>query len=216
MRIFRGLPAVARSAARPLLPITRIAHPRTPTVPFSLFRPFARSGVQLLSTPNSPISPRQPSDQPEAPKTLSQRLKQLIKAYGWYALGVYIVLSTLDFGVAFLSINLLGAEYVSSIAASVKSFVYHVIGREAPQEPEEPGHQGGPEGFYAMIVLAYTIHKTLFLPVRVGLTAAITPRFVNWLGRRGWTGAGGARRASQEIRERVRRGSRGSNSSAGE
>jgi hypothetical protein len=36
--------------------------------------------------------------------------------------------------------------------------------------------------------LAYTIHKTLFLPVRVGLTAAWTPKLVKWLTLRGWIG----------------------------
>jgi hypothetical protein len=62
----------------------------------------------------------------------------------------------------------------------------------------------GQEGLYAMLVLAYTIHKTLFLPVRVGLTAAFTPRLVAWLGKRGWAGSAGTRRAAHEMRERIR------------
>jgi N-terminal acetyltransferase 2 len=149
-------------------------------------------------------------------KTLSGRLKTLIKTYGWYALGVYIVFSTLDFGVAFIAINLLGADQVSYMAASIKSFLFDLIGRTPPAHPGEPdntGHPtGGSEGLYAMIVLAYTVHKTLFLPIRVGLTAAFTPKFVNWLGKRGWAGTDGARRAGREIRERVKRSSRESNS----
>lgn len=65
---------------------------------------------------------------------------------------------------------------------------------------------GGQEGLYAMLVLAYTVHKTLFLPVRVGLTAALTPKLVGWLGRRGWAGGAGTKRAAQEFRDRIRSG----------
>lgn len=35
-------------------------------------------------------------------------------------------------------------------------------------------------------VLAYTIHKTLLLPFRVGITAAVTPTFVKYMVRLGW------------------------------
>ena len=37
-----------------------------------------------------------------------------------------------------------------------------------------------------MLVLTSTIHKTLFLPVRIGLTAAFMPCLVAWLSRKGW------------------------------
>lgn len=59
------------------------------------------------------------------------------------------------------------------------------------------------------------MHKTLFLPLRVGLTAYLTPRLVGWLRTRGWAGGEGTRRAGREIRERLkerreeRRGRRG-------
>ena len=219
-RFFKGFPRFARAAARPVLPITRVPHPRIDVHPkpsYSFFRPFTSSRIRLLSTPSSSLPPsRQSSPGPAEKQTLSGRLKALIKTYGWYALGVYVVLSTLDFGVAFAAVNILGAEYVSSMAASIKSFVLHIIGRDpqpTPGEPDTP--HSGSEGLYAMIVLAYTIHKTIFLPVRIGLTAAFTPRLVGWLGKRGWTGADGARRASQEIRDRVRRGSRSGSRDSG-
>jgi hypothetical protein len=140
--------------------------------------------------------------------TLSQRFKHLIKSYGWYALGVYAILSALDFGVAFVGINLLGAEYVSRVATQVKNIVYSVL-HSKPAEPgrheiDQATNQGGSEGLWAMLVLAYTVHKTLFLPVRVGLTAAFTPRLVGWLRQRGWAGGAGARRAASEMREMLR------------
>ncbi|KAF8514198.1 hypothetical protein BU17DRAFT_52834 [Hysterangium stoloniferum] len=205
---FRALPTLTRATTRPLLPITRIAritHPRISTTPTSFLRSFASSRIRHTTSP-SPTTP-------EPPQNLSGRLKSLIKSYGWYALGVYVVISTLDFGVAFAAINLLGADYVSSVTSAAKSFVYDLIGHTPPEGPDSKAAAGGNEGMYAMLVLAYTVHKTLFLPVRIGLTAAVTPRLVGWLRQRGWNGADGARRAGREIRERVRRSSRDSDAS---
>ncbi|KAH9942307.1 uncharacterized protein BXZ73DRAFT_40985, partial [Epithele typhae] len=141
--------------------------------------------------------------------SLSQRLKHLIKSYGWYALGVYIILSAVDFTVAFAAVNVLGAEHVSRVAADVKGYftsLIHTTPPEPGRQEMEPVSAGGTghEGLMAMIVIAYTIHKTLFLPVRIGLTAAVTPRLVHWLRARGWAGSSGARRAAQEVREKIR------------
>lgn len=124
------------------------------------------------------------------------------------------MLSVVDFGVAFAGVNLLGAEHVSRVAASVKSYATELV----YNRPLEPGREvlepasrmgGSHEGLYAMLVLAYTIHKTLFLPVRVGLTAALTPKLVGWLGRRGWAGGEGTKRAAKEMRQRMRPKDRG-------
>ncbi|KAF8070265.1 hypothetical protein FPV67DRAFT_1009420 [Lyophyllum atratum] len=197
-----------RLSSAPLLPVSRLRPPISIPLPRqNNSRLFHHFPARLTSPPNSPNSPT-----PLPPNaSLSQRLKHLIKAYGWYALGVYIVLSALDFGVAFAGVNLLGAEYVSQVAASVKETVASFL-HSHPTEPgldeiesssARPG-QGGQEGLYAMLVLAYTIHKTLFLPVRVGLTAAFTPRLVGWLGQRGWAGSAGTKRAAVEMRERIR------------
>ncbi|TFK54372.1 hypothetical protein OE88DRAFT_1595375, partial [Heliocybe sulcata] len=134
--------------------------------------------------------------------SLSQRLKYLIKYYGWYALGLYFIIGALDFGVAFAAINVLGADQVAKVAAAAKEYIFSMI-HSTPPEPGQEGIEsanahatGGQEGLYAMIVLAYTIHKTVFLPVRVGLCAALTPRVVGWLGRRGWVGIRGTRKAA--------------------
>lgn len=158
---------------------------------------------------NSPSPSGSPArDAPGPDATLSQRLKYLIKRYGWYALGVYAILSALDFSVAFAAINVLGAEQVSVFTHAIKER----IGEVWQSRPPEPGTQeiettpsGGREGLYAMLLLAYTVHKTLFLPVRLGLTAAVTPRLVGWLSSRGWVGGEGTRRAGRELRERIRR-----------
>ncbi|KAF8813613.1 hypothetical protein BYT27DRAFT_7044201, partial [Phlegmacium glaucopus] len=177
-----------------------------PTAPLSNLRSFTHFPSRLAPIPPSPSSPpvlQNPS--------LSQRLKDLIKSYGWYALGVYLALSVLDFGVAFAGVNLLGAEYVAHVTASVKSTVTGLIypkpaepGLDEIESTKNPQVSGGHEGLYAMLVLAYTIHKTLFVPVRIGLTAAFTPRLVAWLSRKGWAGGAGTRRAAQEMRENFR------------
>ncbi|CAA7259275.1 unnamed protein product [Cyclocybe aegerita] len=202
------LRAFAPKVAAPLLPTTRVRLATSPLTntprPSRLFHNFP---ARLNS--HQPPSP-DPRDALPPDASLSQKLKHLIKTYGWYALGVYIAISTLDFSVAFLGVNLLGAEYVSQVAASVKATVSNVL-HSRPAEPgkDEMDAVGGPaqpgqEGLYAMLVLAYTIHKTLFLPVRVGLTAALTPKLVHWLSRRGWAGTTGARRAASEMREKIR------------
>ncbi|KZS98702.1 hypothetical protein SISNIDRAFT_404048 [Sistotremastrum niveocremeum HHB9708] len=134
-----------------------------------------------------------------------------MKKYGWYALGVYIMIGAVDFGVSFVGINLLGAELVSHYTSAIKHAVMSRIygpsdelsaGKSSSDQELEAG---GHESLYAMIILAYTVHKTVFLPVRVGLTAALTPRFVGWLSRRGWHGSAGAKRAMTEMRDTARR-----------
>jgi hypothetical protein len=122
---------------------------------------------------------------------------------------MYAVLSVADFGLVFAGINLLGAEHASRMTASMKEYIGGFIftrpvepGREEIESAS--GHGGSHEGLYAMLVLAYTIHKTLFVPVRVGLTAALTPKLVRWLGQRGWAGGAGTKRAANEMRERLR------------
>lgn len=138
-----------------------------------------------------------------------ERLKYLFKAYGWYALGVYAVLTILDFGVAFAAIYLAGAEHVSRLTAYVKESALNIFGTKPPERALEdsnsdPSASGGQESLYAMLLLAYTIHKTLFLPLRVGLTAALTPPLVGWLRRRGWAGGAGTLRAAAEMRNHLK------------
>ncbi|KAI0633394.1 hypothetical protein C8Q77DRAFT_1114733 [Trametes polyzona] len=205
--------ALASRVSQPLLPLTSRLAPRAAV---ASSRPFSHFPARLSSSP--PPSPRSSSDDPESSShslppnaSLTQRLKHLVKSYGWYALGVYIILSTLDFTVAFAAVNIVGAEHVSKVAADVKEYFAGLIhstppepGREEMDAAASHANSGGHEGLMAMIVLAYTIHKTLFLPVRVGLTAAITPKLVHWLRARGWAGSAGTRRAAQEMREKIR------------
>lgn len=155
-------------------------------------------------------------NEPEPPKaqTISQKLKELFTKYGRYAFVMYWVLSAIDFSVAFLGVHLIGADRLLPIkdwvveqwhkirpppeeergiidtATETAEHVAHVVtdtvvsGKEAAERKASSGNSI----LWAEAALAYTIHKILFLPVRVGLTAAWTPKFVKWLTARGWVG----------------------------
>ena len=213
-RLLPRIPLFRVSA--PILPMSTRLPPRLRS-PVSLTRAQPRPTSRLfhhfparLSSPSSPTSSNYDPHSPLPPgASFSQKLKHLIKANGWYALGVYAVVGVLDFAVAFMGINLIGAEHVARFTASVKQAVLEFIHSKPPEPNQDQVSadipSGGQEGLYAMLVLAYTVHKTLFLPVRVGFTAAFTPRLVHWLRARGWAGGEGTKRAAREVRDRMRR-----------
>jgi len=201
------------SSSTTLLPLTRelssgpvtVTRKSAPSrIRLGRFTPGGLSFSRRYSPPPSPITE-------EHPTSLSGKLKLLIKSYGWYALGVYAVLSVVDLGISFALINFLGAEKVETWTAQIKAYVMAYVHPADPSPSEAAGEamervkaSGGHEGLYAMLLLAYTVHKTLFLPFRVGLTAAFTPRLVNWLTSRGWTGRAGTVRAATHVRDRYR------------
>jgi hypothetical protein len=57
---------------------------------------------------------------------------------------------------------------------------------------------------FILCLVLLTIHKTIFLPVQIGLTATFTPHPVAWLGRKGWVGSAGTKRATQEMRKKIK------------
>lgn len=209
-------------AILPRLPFLRLLLPRAskPTI-----LPTNR-GPQIRLTPSvsrgfrsypplrqqSPHSSQESSaDLPEN-ASLTAKLKHLIKSYGLYAVGVYFVLGVVDFGIAFAAINFLGADQVSKVTSYIKGTIEEMWHGSGPSDSpdgavngKESANGGGREGLYAMLVLAYTVHKTLFFPFRAGLVVAITPKFVRWLRSRGWTGSGGATRAASHLRDKMKR-----------
>ncbi|KAI0727967.1 hypothetical protein C8Q72DRAFT_419623 [Fomitopsis betulina] len=207
--------ALAPRLVRPILPLTRFAPSPVSLSGASSSRLFHHIPARLTDSPPRSPPPDESANLDLPPNaSLSQKLKHLIKAYGWYALGMYIILSVLDFSVAFAGINVIGAEHVSRVTSAVKDYVSSLIHSRPPEPGREEmesmashaqGGSGGQEGLWAMLLLAYTVHKTLFLPVRVGLTATLTPRVVHWLRARGWAGGEGTKRAAREMRDRMRR-----------
>ena len=130
------------------------------------------------------------------------KLKDLTRKYGWATVVVYLLFSALDFGAVFFLINLVGAEHVrkgqdyvldalvygstkkEDIAAQVDEPNGHgVLGflkdwRAKHKVEDEAEKKSANSSLAATAVLAYGIHKTLLLPVRLGLTAATTPAIV--------------------------------------
>lgn len=168
-------------------------------------------------------------DQPPPKATIRERLRFLTRRYGWWALGVYLAASTLDFSLTFLAIHLMGADHIRELENKVRSYLglgsremddAEVAAWPVPVSVEFPGktEEGGLKNnetiakkalqrvqgqkdigiadppakkssqstIWTEAVLAYTIHKTLLLPFRVGVTAAATPRFVKYMVRMGW------------------------------
>lgn len=139
----------------------------------------------------------------EAPPTgsLRQRLRTIMRRYGWWALGIYFLMSIIDCGLTFAAIHFYGGDNVRELERVVRDWVGLAKKEEEPAEQSPDTEKARklvaaedqPTEWDEMIarlstefVLAYGIHKTILLPVRAGVTAAITPAVVRWLIRRGW------------------------------
>lgn len=174
-------------------------------------------------------------DEPPKKATIRERLRFLTRRYGWWALGVYLLASLVDFSLVFVSIHLLGTEHIRELEDKFRNYIG--MGRRELEDhevavwpiPLGSGMTESPEGIsrennaesakvaakrvqrqedvapnqgnkatsssssssgsgtlWTEALLAYTIHKTLLLPFRVGVTAAITPSFVKYMVKLGW------------------------------
>lgn len=160
------------------IPVLRFFAPRVPILPFSRARTFATSaprrffqlprGQRLTSPRSNGFSTLPPAS--EGAPTMTSRLKALIKSYGWFALGAYLFFSAIDFSFVFGCVYFIGAEHVQRMVQDGKAWVMQtVLHSEVVESPEQDTHPtpGGREGLWAMIILAYGIHKTLLMPVRL-------------------------------------------------
>ncbi|KNG82546.1 peptide alpha-N-acetyltransferase Nat2 [Aspergillus nomiae NRRL 13137] len=139
--------------------------------------------------------------------SLSQRLKALSREYGWSALGVYLLLSAMDFPFCFAAVRFLGAEKIGHYEHVVVEAFKGAVGTVLPSIQEEQfkeetnprtdSSKGDVNGstvekkldegasLWTQVALAYAIHKSLIF-IRVPLTAAITPKVVKVLRQWGW------------------------------
>ncbi|KAB8243085.1 hypothetical protein BDV35DRAFT_331992 [Aspergillus flavus] len=157
---------------------------------------------RLFSSSRSKSSP-----QSEQSSSLSQRLKALSREYGWSALGVYLLLSAMDFPFCFAAVRFLGAEKVGHYEHVVVEAFKGAVGTVLPSVQEEQfkdetnsttdSSKDNVDGstvekkldegasLWTQVALAYAIHKSLIF-IRVPLTAAITPKVVKVLRQWGW------------------------------
>jgi len=59
--------------------------------------------------------------------SLSERLKKLSREYGWSALGVYLLLSALDFPFCFLAVRLFGTDRIGQVEQTVVNTFWKVV-----------------------------------------------------------------------------------------
>lgn len=103
--------------------------------PLSSYRSLLQQQHSALSRRirNVRKSSNKPSPDPTSslgspePTTLSQRMRKLSREYGWSALGVYFMLSALDFPFCFLAVRLLGTERIGQWEHAVVSTFWRLI-----------------------------------------------------------------------------------------
>ena len=200
----RALPLRATPIPLPFSPVA----PRTIRAP----RPRPFSSSRRAPNANSSSSTSSGSSAPP-PQGAYAKFRALTKKYGWYAAGMYTVLSAIDFSICFLGVHAAGLERIEPYwRSAVRQFrvIRHgeeeadklqrederlqAEAKEQEKRDKEAGvvkkdsSKWGSKALWAEIALAYAIHKTALLPVRAGITVAVTPKFVNWLAARGWVG----------------------------
>ncbi|EXJ77462.1 hypothetical protein A1O3_09688 [Capronia epimyces CBS 606.96] len=95
--------------------------PSRSTNPF--LQSFRRRGGRRSNSSSSSGS----ASGPQEKLSLSQRLKKLSREYGWSALGVYLLLTALDFPFCFLAVRLLGTDRIGHWEHVVVSYVKGLI-----------------------------------------------------------------------------------------
>ncbi|ORY26789.1 hypothetical protein BCR39DRAFT_540241 [Naematelia encephala] len=167
---------------------------------------YPSSSSSSSKSSSSSSSPPPPEDEP-TPTSAYARFKLLTKRYGWWALGMYLVLSVADFSLTFFVVHSVGLERIEPIVHSTvhqwrvwrhgetETLALETkdkadkAAKDVKEKAEGPKKQGwGSRALWAEVALAYTIHKIGLLPLRAGLTVAWTPKLVNWLASRGWVG----------------------------
>ena len=157
---------------------------------------------------DDPAPDPDPSDSSPPPGSAYARFRALTKKYGWYAVGMYGLLSLIDFPLTFLFVHSIGPERIQPVLHSISHTYRTTIhgADEAARIEAEAAERAAqarlddtraePSGWHRYVsartlseaAVAYAIHKTVMLPVRAGLTVAWTPRVVEWMTARGWVG----------------------------
>ncbi|KAL0084023.1 hypothetical protein F4703DRAFT_1904971 [Phycomyces blakesleeanus] len=113
-----------------------------------------------------------------------------MKKYGPMGVSVYFALSVIDLSLTMAVISVKGADQAKQAEEWVLQKVKGWLGMSHTPSKIEKGEPS----FGSLFVIAYGIHKTILLPVRLSLTAAITPivakRFKQW----------GLQKASKQVK----------------
>lgn len=175
MGFFRSALPTARAFRLPVHLFTRFRAPRN------------LQSLRLNSVKATPPPQPQPTG-----------LKKLVKDYGYAALGVYLALSAIDLPLCYLLVHLMGKEQIEEYENKVKQ--YFGYGKsdsdlhrqqqidkieELAVETEQKGAMF-PWFSWTEFAIAYGLHKSVLIFVRVPLTALFTPSIVRVLQRWGF------------------------------
>lgn len=135
--------------------------------------------------------------------SIRERLRLVMRRYGWWALGVYLVISVVDLSLTMVAIHTMGGDYMKQLQNRAmqtvgmgdqdndqppkKGFLMRWV--DKAREALQTGHKERDDLIAKLsteFVIAYGIHKTVLLPIRAAITVGITPSLVRWLIRRGW------------------------------
>ncbi|KAF9922015.1 hypothetical protein FBU30_007915 [Linnemannia zychae] len=177
-------------------------------------RPLAISPSPITTTRLAPIVRRGfasavNSDKltPPAPKKsgFMDKIKQLVKQYGYTGVAVYLGISTLDLAATFVIVKAAGMEKIQKAQDYVLEHYGPYVGYKAKPKDTNKTATGATtaedldkvddeqvgaiynsaSGLWSVFVIAYGIHK-LLVPLRVVLTSMITPPLVKYLVKKGW------------------------------
>ncbi|WBW75476.1 N alpha-acetylation related protein Nat2 [Schizosaccharomyces osmophilus] len=148
----------------------------------NFWRSFRLSRFSWVKNPilplyTSPVRRSMASNSPTGRLSLSQRVKDLTKKYGWWALGVYLGISAVDFGLSFALVRTLGTEKIGYIEHSVVGSLRSLFNMESTEIPSSDESQTYHSSIWTEIAVAYGIHKALIV-ARLPITAAIVPPLV--------------------------------------
>ncbi|EPY51071.1 N alpha-acetylation like protein Nat2 [Schizosaccharomyces cryophilus OY26] len=138
---------------------------------------FSWTKNPILPLYNFPVRRSMGSSAPTGRLSLSQRVKDLTKKYGWWALGVYLGISAIDFGISFAFVRTLGTEKIGYIEQSVVGSLRRFFNWEPNEVPSPDEPQTYHSSIWTEMVVAYGIHKALIV-ARLPITAAIVPPLV--------------------------------------
>lgn len=163
-------------------------------------RPATRARPAWLLRPRNLHTPRFTffRAQSTSSKPQPKGLKALMKEYGYSALGVYLTLSMLDLPLCYAIVHTAGREKIEYYENKVKQYFGYgksdeelLRMQEINKIEDENEPQAESEGLFSWFswtefAIAYGIHKSVFIFVRVPLTAALTPSIVKTLRRWGF------------------------------
>lgn len=80
---------------------------------------------------------------PTASLTLSQRMRKLSREYGWSAVGVYFLLTALDFPFCFIAVRALGTERIGEWEHKIIEWVKRAVPVQIPEKWRRTEEQTG-------------------------------------------------------------------------